>query len=213
MKLRYFCFVICLTLVNCKKQQPELLLKYSEKPKALHCDNIDDDLINEALYNFEANLAENYANKNSNLMQAYRIFLKESTSNTANYNNISNQHSIAIFEALKNVEGLWIEDSSGLSPNYSHEVFTCIGDNIIDEDIKATCNALLTTNSMSIRMLKDVLISRSSRPSTDKYLAVFIALELYYSKLSDVDLSQKQKKPLNTELREEKDPHAGHNHS
>jgi len=209
MKTHFIYFVICLTLVNCKEPQPQLAFKYSDKPIVINCDNNYSELFNEAVYNFEANLIENYANENINLSKAYSLFLNQSTRNRINYNNISNQHSIDIYEALKNVEGLWITKNNELSPNYNHQIFSCIRDNIQDKDLKTTFNALLSTNSMSMRMLKDALVTKSSRFNTDKYLATFVALELYYSKLSNVDLSKKEEKPTQSK---EKDPHAGHNH-
>ena len=212
MKIQYIYFVICLTLINCKEPQPQLTFKYSDKPIVLNCDNKYSGLFNEAIYNFEASVTEYYTNGNPNLSSAYRTFLKESTNNRANYNAISNQHSMAIFEALKNVDGLWIEKNNTLSLNYKHDIFSCIAKNIKNNDLKATFNALLTTNSMSIRMLKDVLLTKSNELSTDKYLATYVALELYYSKLSNVDVTQKAEIPLDTKLQGDNDPHAGHNH-
>ena len=212
MKTRYIYLVIGLIFVNCQEPQPELILKFSDKPVLINCNIEYSELFNEAIYNFEYNLTENYANKNPNLSYAYRLFIKESTTNTVNYNNISNQHSLDVFEALKNVEGLWSEKNNKLLPNYNHEIYSCIGANIKDEDIKATYNALLSTSSLNMRMLKDVLMDKSSRLNTDKYLATYVALELYYSKLSNVDLSMKEAKPIDTKYKEENDPHAGHSH-
>jgi len=213
MKTQFIYFVICLTLVSCKDVQPELTLKYSNKPTVINCNLNHSELFNEAIHTFEAILTEHYVNTNSNLSNAYRLFLRESTNKTTDYNKISNEHSLAVFEALKNIEGLWIKKNNEISPNYNHQLYSCIGNNIQDKDLKTTYNALLTTNSMSMRMLKDVLITKSSRLNTDKYLATFVALELYYSKLSNVDLTKKQPTPSNTNSKEEKDPHAGHNHN
>ena len=209
MKTQLFYFVICLTLLNCKESKPEITYNYSEEPSLINCDITHAKLFNEAFYNFEHMLIENYPNKNPNLSSAYRQFLKESTNNIAKYNNIADQHSLDIFEALKTIEDLWILKNDKLVPNYKHEIFSCIGDNIHDRDLKATYNALLSTNSMSIRMLKDVLITNSIKFNKDKHLATFVALELYYSKLSDVDLSLKEE---NTKPKAVMDPHAGHNH-
>ncbi|WP_456440693.1 hypothetical protein [Psychroserpens sp.] len=213
MKTRFVYFVICLILVNCKEPQPQLTFKYSDKPIVLNCDINHSELFNEAIHHFEANLIEFSTTNKPNLNNAYRIFLKESSRYQVNYNNISNQHSLDIFEALKNVEDLWIKKNNKLSLNYNHEIFSCIGENITDEGIKTTFNALLKTNSMSMRMLKDVLSAKSYRLTKDKYLATFVALELYYSKLSDVDLSLKQETPADTKLKEENDPHTGHSHN
>jgi len=209
--MRFIYFVICLTLVSCKEPQPELTFKYSDKPIVINCDHNHSELLNEALYNFENSITDNFVHENSSLSNAYSLFLKESIYGTINFNNISNQHSIDVFEALKNVKDLWTTKNNELALNYNHELFSCIGKNIQDKDIKATFNALLATNSMSMRMLKDVLIAKSSRLNTDKYLATFVALELYYSKLSNVDLSLKQESPKET-IKTKKDPHAGHNH-
>lgn len=209
MKTQFIYFVICLTLVNCKEPQPELDFQHSNEPVVVNCEHNQSELFNEALYNFEANLTDYYSNENTSLSKAYSLFINESTRNKINLNNISNQHSLDIFKALKNIEGLWTMKDNKLSLNYNHQILKCIGDNIQDKDLKTTFNALLSTNSMNMRMLKDVLITKSSRFNTDKYLATFVALELYYSKLSDVDLSQKQERPTDNQ---EKDPHAGHNH-
>jgi hypothetical protein len=201
-----------LILVNCKESQPKLSLKYSDQPVVINCDTNHSDVFNEAIYSFEAILAEHYANKNQNLAIAYRSFLKESTNNTTDYNSISNEHTLAVFEALNNIDGLWIKKNNDIVINYNHDIFSCIGKNIQDKDLKATYNALLSTHSMSMRMLKDVLIAKSSRLNSDKYLATFVALELFYSKLSEVDLSKKKQTPSETKIKEESDPHAGHNH-
>ena len=208
MRYRVLYFVICLILTGCSEKKPEIIYKYSSRPAFLTCENLNAPLFQEALHNFEANLSENYSRKNPNLTYSYRQFINESVRNRANYNNLSTEHSLNIFEALKAEEGLWLSEGETLALNYDHEIFQCIADNIADKDIKATFNALLSTNSMSFRMLKDVLVSKSSRMNSDKFLATYVALELYYSKLSDVDLSKKE--PVSSET--PKDPHAGHNH-
>lgn len=213
MRTRLIYFVICLILVNCKEEQPELIFKYADKPQVVNCDGLDTALLNEALYTFESNISENYAQNNPNLSYTYRLFLKESTNNTADYNKLSNRHSLDVFQALRNVKGLWIERNNTISLNYKHDIFSCIANNIQDKDLSTTFNALLSTNSMSLRMLKDVLIAKSSRLNSDKYLATYVALELYYSKLSNVDLSKKDNsQPKDIKREEEKDAHAGHNH-
>lgn len=211
MKTQLIYLVICLILVNCKESKPDIALKFSDKPVAINCDIDHSELFNEALYNFEENLFENHNVKNPNLNNAFRDFLKTSINNAANYNNITNQHSLDIYKALRNIEGLYLEKDNNVTLNYNHEIFSCIGENIQDKDLKATFNALLSTNSMSLRMLKDVFINKSGRINSDKYLTTFVALELYYSKLADVDLSKKHVKPIET-LKEDNDPHAGHNH-
>ena len=212
MNTRFIYFVICLILINCKEPQPQLTFKYADQPVVVNCNQDYNDLINEALHHFEAILNDNYTNKNPSLASAYNSFIRESTTNKTNYNNISNQHALDIYEALKHIDGLWVQKNNELTLNYNHEIFSCINNNLTDKDLKSTYNALLVTNSMSIRMFKDALTTKSSRCTSDKYLATFVALELYYSKLAQVDLSKKQEKGLEPNLKEDKDSHAGHNH-
>jgi len=212
MKTRFIYFVICLILVNCQESKSELIFKYSDKPTVLNCDIKDSKLFNEALYSFEEILIDNYANKNPNIAMGYSLFFKDFANNTTNFNNISNQHTLDVYAALLKVEGLWINKNNIPTLNYNHEIFQCIGENLGDKDFKTTFNALLSTNSMNIRMLREPLLSRLRFMDKDKYLGAFVALELYYSKLSNVDLSKKETTPTETKVKEEKDPHAGHNH-
>ncbi|WP_299226302.1 hypothetical protein [uncultured Psychroserpens sp.] len=212
MKFKLILLALSMMLFNCKKKQEQLNFKYANLNAEINCGNSYDALLNEALHAFESDLTNFYTPNNTNLNSAYRRFVNESTRNTANLNGIANQHSIDIFNTLKDVDGLW--DAKNNKMNYSHEIFSCIGNNINAVDIKTTYNALISTNSMSLRMFEAPLKKYSRILQTEKYLATFVALDLYYSKLTNVDLTKKDelKKEQNTIANPEKDPHAGHNH-
>ncbi len=208
MKSRFFYFVICLTVLNCQEKRADIEYKYSNKESFIKCNDVNAELFQEALYDFEHNLSENYVDKNPKLMIAYRQFIKEFMTKNANFNNLSNEHTLRIFEALKQTDNLIIESNNTLALNYKHPVFSCIAENIQDKDLKTTFNALLSTNSLSARMLQDALLSSSSKIGSDKHLATYVALEMYYTQLTNVDLTKKEDPKTN----KAKDPHAGHNH-
>ncbi|MFK7782391.1 hypothetical protein [Psychroserpens sp.] len=212
MKTQFIYFVICLILVNCKEPKPELTFKHSDKKIVIDCNPNYSKILNEALHEFETNIIKYSTLNKPNLNNEYRSFLTQSSRHQINYNNITEQHTLDIFEELKNIDDLWVLKNNKLTLNYNHEIFSCIGENIQDKDIKTTFNALLSTNSLSMRMMNDLLMSKSYRLVKDKYLATFVALELYYSKLSKVDLSKKQVTTKDTNTKAQKDPHAGHNH-
>ena len=72
----------------------------------------------------------------------------------------------------------------------------CISQNIANPDLKTTFNALLSTNSMSPRLFGAPLVSSYSLALNDKYLAAYVAFDLFYAKLFDVDFTQPlSKKP------------------
>lgn len=212
MKKRIIYFVICLILVNCQDSNQELTFKHSEKPTVINCQIKDSKLFNEAIYSFEEVLVNQYGKGKSDTSYPYYTFLKETFNNNVDFNTISNEHALDVFEALAQVEGLFVIKNNSLSLNYNHEIFNCIGNNLEDEDFKTTFNALLSTNSLSLRMIKEVIMRQRRTINTDKYLNMYIALELYYSKLSDVDLSKAKDASKDAKPKEKKDPHAGHNH-
>ncbi|MEY8848396.1 hypothetical protein AB9K26_06255 [Psychroserpens sp. XS_ASV72] len=214
MKIRVFLILLSITLVNCKNEQTELDYKFSEKETFLKCDIENKKLFEEALYNFEDVITKGYPSSNDNLMYSYRQFTKESTRNMVSFHKIATPHSIDVFEALKNVDGLWyVNDANEYSLNYKHKIFDCIANNIVDNDLKTTFSALLNTNSMSYRMLKDLLLTYSNRMNSDKHLAMYVALELYYAKLNNVDPTKEDNSvEENIKQNTKVDPHAGHNH-
>ena len=226
MKTPFFkLLVITLTigLLSCKKENTFTDYKYADKPATISCEGINSKLYKEALYTFEDDILNYYkkAKPNTSLVQAYSQLIRNAVYGRIKFEEIISAHTVAVFQALKKEDHLWDANSSISHLNYNSIVIDCISKNIQDKSLNTTFNALVSTNSMSPKLFGAPLMSKFTRTSNDKYLATYIALDLYYAKLFDVDLSKinfDKKEPLADfdvtlpEVEAETDPHAGHNH-
>ncbi|MBR9914621.1 MAG: hypothetical protein GYB32_07315 [Algicola sp.] len=221
MKLKIAVVAFSLCFFTCKedaKKTVEFNYKYPSVEQLLDCgDDMDTQLFQEALYSFEADLIAFYTPDQPVYSRAYSLFVSQAINNRIVYQNMVSDHSKAVFQALKQDETLWTTNPDGSHLNYNHPIFKCIGAHIEDEQLHKTFNALIDTNSMSLRMFGDQLRRKTFGMKDDKYLATYVALELYYAKFFDVDFNkevpdvsetEKQSSNLNTE----KDGHEGHNH-
>ncbi len=226
MKTPFFkLLVITLTiaLLSCKKENTFTDYKYADKPATINCEGVNSKLYKEALYTFEDDILNYYkkAKPNTSLVQSYSQLIRNAVYGRIKLEEIISAHTVAVFEALKKEDRLWDAHSSTSHLNYNSIVIDCISKNIQDKSLNTTFNALVSTNSMSPKLFGAPLMSKFTRTSNDKYLATYIALDLYYAKLFDVDLSKinfDKKEPLADfdvtlpEAEAKTDPHAGHNH-
>jgi hypothetical protein len=219
MKLKITLIVFCLCLCTCQKDNKATLeYTYATDTSILDCGTTNTKLFEEALLSFENDIVAFYKPFNGQVGNAYKQFITATTNRRATYNDIISDHSKAVFEALKTDKSLWKEGQQGKAYNYSHPIFSCISEHITDEKLGTTYRALLSTNSMSPRMLEYEIQRRVFSLSTDKFFATHVALDLFYGKLHEVDFT-KPKADLSGEIidqknnpKTEKDPHAGHNH-
>jgi hypothetical protein len=132
---------------------------------------------------------------------------------------IVSKHTLDVFNALKSENDLWDANNIKSRLNYSGAVMNCISNGIQDKSLKTTLDALMSTNSMSPKLFGSPLTNKYRNALNDKNLAMYIALDLYYAKMFNVDFSQVnfdnsgQKVDFNhLPPQTEVDPHAGHNH-
>ena len=216
-----FNLIIVLTvfiLTGCKQKTSFNDYLYAEKGMVLNCENLDTKLYNEALFSFENDI-QNFYNKNNpnqNPLQAYAKFIRGAFSNRVQFNEIVSPHTVKVFEALKHDSNLWNTNNPRSRLNYNSLFFSCIANNIQNNNLKTTLNALVSTNSMSPKLFGAPLTSNYSSAIKDKYLVAYIAFDLFYAKLFNVDLSQVNNKPVDfndvPKTPQQEDPHAGHNH-
>lgn len=222
LKFKIFAFLVIVTLFSCKKEAEEKTLetyKYSEKGIVLNCEKFDLKLLNEALFSFEDDILKAYGQNNPNLTRAYSQFIRNAIYGRVKYADVVSPHSAQIFEVLKSRSELWSVDNPSTKLNYNSSVIECISNNMLDKSLKTTFDALIETNSMSPKLYGPALQSNYGAAIRDKYLSAYVALEFYYGKLFDVDLSQVSEKPeppvdFNKvpPPTPQNDPHAGHNH-
>jgi hypothetical protein len=227
-KITLITLLFVITLFSCKKEKFFTDFKYADKPLAFTCEGVNSKLLNEALYSFEDDIS-NYYNKkkpNPRLDQAYSQIIRNSVFGRLKPEDIVSKHTVSVFEALKNEDNLWSSENPKSRLNYNSAVLKCISNNIKDANIKTTLNALLSTNSMAPKLFGPAIVNKYRNALNDKNLAMYIALDLYYGKMFDVDFSKinldkpEQKVDFNQVPAFEKptiekpaaDPHAGHNH-
>jgi len=197
MKTKFHLIALILTfcLSSCKKDTAFTDFKFSDKPATLACENINIKLYNEAIYSFENDILNFYAkNDKKSLLSSYSQFISRSLYNQANLKSIASEHTLKVFEALKNDTELWDLNNAKSHLNYNGPLMTCISNNIADDNFKTTLNALLSTNSMTPKLFGTPLATNYSLILRDKYLASYVAFDLFYAKLFDVDFSEKEQK-------------------
>ena len=207
--LKLFVLTLVINLISCKKENSLTEYKYENNGIALNCDNINLKLYNEALFSFEKDIETFYSKDKPNLTRAYSQFIRNAINGHINYEDIVSHHTLKIFEVLKDERNLWDANNPKTYLNYSSTLVNCIANNIKNKNLKTTLNALISTNSMSPKLFGSALIANYSAVTRDKYLAAYVAFDLYYAKLFTIDKSKinKSKPVSNTE-----NTHPRHNH-
>ncbi|WP_298239045.1 hypothetical protein [uncultured Algibacter sp.] len=218
--LKLFVVALVISFTSCKKEKTTLSeYIYTDKGVVLTCDSLDSKLYNEALFAFENDMINFYSKGKPNISRAYSQFVRQAVSGQVKYQDMITPHTIEVFNVLKKENDLWDANNSNSHLNYNSKLFNCIATNIQNKDLNTTLNALISTNSMSPKLFGTPLISNYSQAIRDKYLSAYMAFDLFYAKLFDVDLSQvnmnesEEKVDFNnTQQETTPDPHAGHNH-
>ncbi|MDO5976719.1 hypothetical protein Q4Q40_21165 [Flavivirga jejuensis] len=184
--------LLTLTLLNCKKENTFSEYQYADSPVVLTCNDFNSKLYHEALYTFENDILNFYSktNKNTSQIQAYNQFVRAAVYRRIKYEDIVSAHTLKVFEALKNENTLWDANNTKSHLNYNSVIIDCITNNIEDTALKTTFNALVSTNSMSPKLFGAPLLNKYRTAIKDKYLATYIALDLFYAKLFDVDFTK-----------------------
>lgn len=190
-KFKLIAIAICLCVMSCQETEKKVEINYiyTNQGNVLTCEGLDTALIQEAFYSFENDLTTYFTPEKPIYSRAYSLFVSQALSDRVNYSAMVSDHSKEVLAALKQVEGLWIDNTEGSKVNFNHPIFECIGQNIQDKPLKQTFNALIQTNSMSLRMFGQELRQKTFGMKDDKYLATYVALELFYGKIYDKDFS------------------------
>lgn len=190
--------LVAITFSNCKNNEVKLSeYKYADKTFDMACNQIDTLLLKEAVFSFEDDISNFFErNGRKNLAQAYSKTVNLVVYKRAQYRDMVSDHTREVFDILKTQNGLWHTTTDGTTLNYDHPFVQCLASHIQDKDIKTTFNALLSTNSMRQDIFADAIRRKSSYALRDRYLATYIALDLYYGKLFDVDFTQPKKTPV-----------------
>ena len=161
--------------------------KYADKEAVLSCYNDNEKLISEAVYSFEEDLKKTYSS--GNLRQAYNVFLSRIVSKNFDIKPLVSKHTYEVFKVLKNDKNLWNKEPNASKLNYSSDAMNCILKNLKDKNLETSFNALIKTNTMRPHLLVAPIKKQVSKFETNKKLSAYVALDLFYSKLFNVDFT------------------------
>lgn len=195
---KFFAILITLSVFNCNEKTLSEY-KFSDKEPVLSCDALDSKLLNEALYAFEDDIKTFYRNKynpEGKLDLVYSEFLSRSIRGIVPFEELVTPHTLEIFKVLKTKKELWNPKDGNSKLNYYNDFFNCIASNVEDENLKTTLNALVSTQSMNPRLFTEPLIPKYRILEFDKYLSAYVAFDLFYAKLFDIDESKVKERVL-----------------
>lgn len=189
---KLFVITLAISLISCKKENTLSEYKYADKGLVLSCENVNSKLYSEALFAFENDILNFYGknNPNASLIQAYGQFIRNAIYGRIKYEDIVSPHTIKVFEVLKNENDLWDASNPKSYLNYNSALINCISINMQNTELKTTFNSLLKVNSMSPKPFGAPLMSNYRNVIKDKYLAAYIAFDLFYANLFNKDLSK-----------------------
>lgn len=187
--LKSVILITVLFLSGCAKEE-RIAFKYTEQPDLVICDVKNEDLYNEAIHSFENDIFAYYDTISQSPLKGYTQFTAFALNGRLKVENIASEHSLKLAKLLKKDNQLWQTTAGIKTLNYSSLLMDCLVNNIKNEDLKTTFNALLSTNSMRRNTVLTPIRNNARQLLTDQSLKAFVAFEYYYAVLMDIELSQ-----------------------
>ncbi len=175
-----------LFIISCTNGS-KLDYKYSDKEQVILCENENNALLNEMLYNFEEDIYQHNPTPTKTRVNAYGQYIYRGMTGSSLYSDIATPHALAIRDQLI-AENILITNGTKSNLNYEHPAVQCIINNIEDHDIKTTINALMEVNSMDPAMFNSRLRNFGRQAEKNRYQASYIALDSYYQNLVGLTL-------------------------
>jgi len=191
--------IITLQFSSCKQQK--LDYKYSDKEELVECSSGDMELIKEAVYEFENYISEHYTFLGNSTAEGYYNYLELLVDNRPPAVEFFSDHLKEIVTVLKNEKNLYTINGSKTRLNYDHELVNCILENIKDEQVKTTLNAMIPSKTISAVVLAPTLFSKKlTMAKDDRALATYVALDMFYTKLIHMSLPDYEEEPYKNGL-------------
>ncbi|MDO6598135.1 hypothetical protein Q4512_14520 [Oceanihabitans sp. 2_MG-2023] len=183
--IKLLLLTIIINFSSCKKQKSSFAdYQFNNEVQVINCGDLDNELLNEALYSFEKDFVPFYDLLQQNPIRAYNTFTKQATGKKIDPTLFASKHSVALANALK--ESGFI---TGKGVNYNNPLIKCIAENMKKEGIKTTFNALVATNSFSKQLFNPALQTKTHKVNGDKYLSLYVALEYFYVEILKTDFT------------------------
>lgn len=201
------CLFTVLMIFSCK-DEPTLAYKYGSNPDMFECDYGKMDLIKEALYAFEDYIFQHHNFKGpESLERGYANYWAIAMSNRLPFIDKFDDHMKAVVREVLAEEDLWIMSNGKMTLNLYGDLGKCIVDNFQNEDLKKTMESLIETKTFRSDIFVPTVRRKTMQLLNDKAMATYVALDLFYGKLHDMDLDNVENNPT-----PKPDDHAGHNH-
>ncbi|MBL4886991.1 MAG: hypothetical protein JKZ03_00685 [Flavobacteriaceae bacterium] len=171
--------------------QKSMDYKFQDKQPSISCDGVNPELLKEALYSFENDISNLYTRQGDivDLKWAYMEFIYVGAMGAAPYSRIASEHSNIVVNALSREKGLWLRTSDNkIKLNYNSPLMRCLVENISYAPIKKAMENLLDVNALEPNLLASILRINIREAMKDKYLATYIALDMYYRNLLELEI-------------------------
>ncbi|MFT5892076.1 MAG: hypothetical protein ACI9Y7_002185 [Dokdonia sp.] len=184
MKKIVFLILATASIISCN-QKAEFDFKFADQEQVISCSETQNALLNEALYSFENDLLTKYDSIGKSKIKGYGAFIYRGMDGSAKYDEIITPNTRPIIEALI-AENILIENKTPSHLNYEHPAVQCIVNNIKDEDLRRTINALIDTKTMNPKLFNSRLRNFGRNSGKDRYLALYVALDGYYQQILNI---------------------------
>lgn len=184
--------VLSALLLSCSQEQTSY--KYQHKADIITCTNVNSALLKEAFYAFENDLFQHTKDTlQVDIEAAYNRWIYPSHNNNFNIKTLVSPYTVSLFNKLKIEEPqLFDITNKDSNLNYNSTLITCIADNVRDQDLKTTFNALLDSKSMSPKLFGDRLTFNLLKVTRDPYMRYYVIFEYGYGKMFFNDFSEIQ---------------------
>lgn len=162
--------------------------KYTNRKHVVVCEGMDRDLMNEALYSFEDNIAKIALNNKQSVGSpqyysfGYASYIYSGVMGEANYQEIASEHSKALAKELAK-EPIWTGTKPNIKLDYNSPFVSCLVESVQQEDLKQIFDNLINANTMDIKLMINLFMKHVGETTKNKELAVIVALDTYYRNL------------------------------
>lgn len=187
---KVFAILLINLMMSCKNEVQLSEYRFEDKDLILNCEGQNSKLINEAIYTFEDILKTKFVNNVNTEMGMdiiYSKYLNQIVNNRIRYEDLVTDRILEVFHVLKSKEDLWDLGSNVSKLDYHSSFFNCLAISVTDDHLKTTLNALMVTNSMSPSLFADPLMTRFRFVENNDALRAYIAFDLFYAKLFDIE--------------------------
>ncbi|MBT8258276.1 MAG: hypothetical protein KJO49_07375 [Bacteroidia bacterium] len=179
-------FFLTMVVWGCKNSsEPNYI--YQDQPDLFSCSGADMKMVKEGFYVFENYIAENYAFLSNSTDEGYYNYIKLLLDDRSPASEFFSDYLVEFKDYLKERDEFWVEKNGQLHLNYDYPLVNCLINNIKNEQLRNTIDALVSSNTVRPETLGPVLYRNHEMMASDKALAAYVIFETFYPKLFYMD--------------------------